>query len=103
MSLHWIQESFAFGPAALQGLGWIAIVSLSLGLFNGLFAVLAAFFLSVLLRDNYFGIYLLARLGCCAALRTHAGKVVGLSSTTSNFFPASALVSELRSPMSWSS
>ena len=32
------------------------------------FAVLAAFFLSVLLRDNYFGIYLLARLGCCAAL-----------------------------------
>lgn len=41
MSLHWIQKSFAFGPAALQGLGWIASLSLILGLFNGLVALLA--------------------------------------------------------------
>lgn len=40
---------------------WAAIFVLN-------FAVLAAFFLTVLLRDNHFGIYLLARFGCCAAL-----------------------------------
>src|ERR1051325_12071580 len=34
-----------------------------------------------------------------AAFRTHAGRVVGLSITTSNFFPCSALVSLFKSPI----
>lgn len=42
VSLHWVAESFAFGPAGLRELGWIAVLGLSLGLglFNALFSVL---------------------------------------------------------------
>ena len=43
ISLHWIQESFAFGPVALRSLGWGAVLGLglALGLFNGMFALSA--------------------------------------------------------------
>ncbi|MBJ6126971.1 apolipoprotein N-acyltransferase [Microvirga splendida] len=42
VSLHWVAESFAFGPAGLRELGWIAVLGLSLGLglFNALFSAL---------------------------------------------------------------
>ncbi|QRM35252.1 apolipoprotein N-acyltransferase [Microvirga sp. VF16] len=43
VSLHWVNESFAFAPAGLRGLGWVAVLglSLALGLFNALFSALA--------------------------------------------------------------